>query len=84
MSKVFEVGKKYFREERGFDPIMVVKRTAKTITCYNYNPVWDYSKSTYRHRIHVDDDGTEYIYDPYVPLRHRDGTVCNASWEVKE
>jgi hypothetical protein len=81
MSKVFEVGKTYCRADSMFDPIVVVKRTAKTITCRG---AYYHASPTFVHRIHVDEDGTEWVWDSYVPSRHIDSTVCKASWEVDE
>ena len=81
MSKVFEVGKMYARAESGFDPQKVVRRTEKTLTCVN---AYSNSGHPFKQKIHLDEDGTEFVYDAYVPLRHRDSTVCKASWEVKE
>lgn len=81
MSKAFEVGKMYARAESGYDPQIVIKRTEKTIVCRN---AYDKSGHKFRQNIHHDDDGTEFVYDAYVPLRYRDGTVCKASWEVME
>lgn len=81
MGKVFEVGKIYARSEGGYDPLMVVGRTEKTIVCRH---AFSDSCRTFRMKIHIDEDRTEFVYDSYVPLRHRDGTVCNAEWEVTE
>ena len=84
MGKVFEVGKMYYREESGYDSIEVVKRTAKTITCRNAYPQINGDYHTFVHRIHVDEDGEEWVWDSGVLYRHRDSTVCKASWEVNE
>jgi hypothetical protein len=82
MGKVFEVGKMYYREESGFDPQKVIRRTDKTITCVNV--AYDLKPKEFRQLIHVDEDGTEWVWDSYVPPRHRGSTVCKASWEVTE
>ena len=84
MSKVFEVGKLYHRAETGFDPIEVIKRTAKTITCRNAYSNIHGDDHTFVNRIHVDEDGIEWVWDSGVPFRHRDSTVSKASWEVEE
>ncbi len=81
MGKVFEVGKIYYREESGFDPQKVIRRTPKTITTV---AAYNEHAHPYRQRIHLDADGTEWVWDSYVPPKHRDSTVCKASWEVNE
>lgn len=81
MGNAFEVGKMYARAESGFDPQIIVSRTERTITSVN---AYEKNKLPFRQRIHLDEDGTEYVYDAYVPLRHRDSTVCKATWGVAE
>lgn len=74
----FEVGKRYFLDGDGFDSVLIVKRTAKTVTV-QYHP-----ERTYMSRIKIDADGTEWIHDPNVPKRWRFATICRASNEAKE
>ena len=81
MSKVFEVGKMYDRDESGFDPQKVIRRTAKTITCVN---AFEKDAHPFTQRIHVDEDGVEWVHDSGFPKCGRDRTVCKASWEVVE
>lgn len=81
MGKVFEVGKVYYRGERGYDPQKIIRRTEKTIiSCNAYG---DESR-TFRQHIHLDEDGNEFVIDSALPRRHRMTTLCNAAWEVAE
>ena len=81
MGKVFEVGKMYDRAETGYDPQKVIRRTPKTITCVN---AFEKDARPFTQRIHVDEDGTEWVHDIGLPKRHRWACVCKASWEVDE
>lgn len=81
MGKVFEVGKLYDRADSGFDPQKIIRRTEKTIISCN---AYDDESHTFRQRIHLDEDGNEYVVDSGVLKRHRWAFVCNAAWEVTE
>lgn len=60
--KRFEVGKAYEANDPGFDPIMVLRRTAKCI-------IVDNGQSKWRMVVKVDENGDEYVVDSSVPKR---------------
>ena len=65
MAKTFEVGKEYFPYDAGFDPIVVLRRTEKTIWVDKDGIKW-------RMRIKRDAVGNEYAVDSCVPYKWRD------------
>lgn len=72
----FEVGKKYYWVDSGYDPIEVVRRTEKTVWVNNGNHTW-------ATRIKRNVYGHEYIIDTGVSAKHRELMRCVACWEVK-
>ena len=64
MATSFEVGKSYGASEIGFDPIMILKRSPKTLLVTN-------GQTTWRMRIRKDADGSELLIDSTMPERHR-------------
>ena len=71
----FEIGKKYYWAESGFDPIEVVGRTAKSILVTNGHNTW-------MMRIKIDNAGNEYVIDSSMPKGYSDWFTCKAEWEV--
>ena len=69
--KRFEVGETYRPCAFEFDPITVLKRTAKTIWADN-------GQTTWRMRIRQDADGNEYAVDSAVPPKWRDAFTYRA------
>ena len=65
MSKKFEIGKSYYCEDKGFDPIKVIRRTEKTIWVENS------VEHRWAMRIRTTEKGIEYVTDSCVPLRWR-------------
>ena len=61
----FEVGKQYFGNAVEYDPILIVKRTEKTVVVENSTNRW-------RMLIHHDGCGNEYLIDSSVPERWRE------------
>lgn len=61
----FEVGQTYYRNDRGFDPVTVTKRTAKTIW------VQDTSGHQWSMRVRHNEHGSEYACDYQIPERNR-------------
>ena len=76
MNKTFEVGKTYEAAERlRYDPITVIKRTARMITVTN-------GQTTWKMRIRAFANGIEYAVDSAEPRRYRDGCTYSAAWET--
>ena len=76
--KNFEVGHFYECGDSGFDPIKVLRRTAKTITVTtNGVHIW-------RMRVRIDSDGNEYVQDCKVPKSYMDIGVgmYSTKWET--
>lgn len=65
MSK-FEVGKRYRRNDCGFDPVLCTKRTEKTV--WMFNP---YSGAEWSARIRHDEDGNEWAVECHWPKSDR-------------
>ena len=76
--KKFIVGKRYYPGDRSYDPVKVVKRTAK------YIYVSDYRGFTWRMLIRIDHDGTEYCIDSTMPSRYKSSFMYCADDPVKE
>lgn len=79
MTKTFEVGKVYDWGENGYDPVKVVRRTAKTIwvqTCTYERPDRVYSM-----RVRLDEHNCEYVVDCTAPKRWRWARTCSAAWQ---
>ena len=64
MTRKFEVGKEYRPYDAGFDPILITRRTEKTIWCDNGQSKW-------MMRVKKDADGNEYAVDSAYPVRWR-------------
>ena len=60
--KRFEVGKMYDCVGHGFDPVEIIRRTAKMVTVKPY-----LSNHTWRMLIRIDKDGNEYLVDSTLP-----------------
>lgn len=72
----FEVRKKYDANDRSFDPITVVKRTAKCIFVENARGyVW---RMTIKH-----DEKSEFVVDSSFPCRAREMLTFRADHESK-
>lgn len=72
----FEVGKKYDANDRSFDPITVIKRTAKCIYVENVSGnVW---RMTIKH-----DEKAEFVVDSSFPVRARELLTFRADHESK-
>lgn len=65
MARMFEVGKSYYCNDSGFNPITVIRRTDKTIWVDNTENKW-------RMRIKHDINGNEYVCDSLAPHGYRD------------
>lgn len=72
----FEVGKSYEAAEVGYDPILIEKRTDKTVWVKAGNVRWSM-------RVRHDDDGNEYVKDSSAPQSWQFLHVYNAKWEVR-
>ena len=77
--KKFEVGKMYENADRGFDPIEIIRRTAKTVTVKHYYS--DHTWHTWRMLIRIDKDGNEYLVDSTLPKSWRNLLPYSAKWE---
>ena len=75
MAKFFEVGKMYGAADGSFDPIIILKRTDKTIVVHSP------TGSSWRMKIRTDDEGNEFAYDSYVPVRWRSCVYYSSVWE---
>lgn len=71
MAQVFEVGKQYRPYQTEFDPILITRRTDKTIWCDN-------GQCSFQMRVKKDRDGNEYAVDSSVPTRWRDAFTYEA------
>ena len=71
----FEVGKSYDPADLSFDPITVIKRTAKCIV------VRGGSGNTWRMIVRQDEKG-EFAVDSSVPKKWRDIFTYRAEWET--
>lgn len=60
----FEVGKSYYPQDRGFDPVKVVKRTDKSIKVERW-----YGGSIWWMRIKKDNKGNEFCIDSTAPKK---------------
>lgn len=73
----FEVGHLYYPYDSGFDPIVILRRTEKTVWVTNGGVKW-------RMRIWTDEDGNEYVTDSSVPVKWRDAFTYSAKWKGEE
>jgi hypothetical protein len=71
----FEIGKSYGNVECGFDPITVIKRTAKMILVDMYGNQW-------RMKIRVDSNGDEWVVDSYLPRRYYEVGAYSSKYVV--
>ena len=72
----FEVGKTYDANDRSFDPITVIKRTAKCVYVENVSGnVW---RMTIKH-----DEKAEFVVDSSFPVRARELLTFRADHESK-
>ena len=76
MGKAFEVGKRYFPADSSFEPILIVRRTAKTVLVDNGTTQW-------KMRIRKSDKDCEYVTDSSVPMKWRGAFTYSADWEVR-
>lgn len=76
---MFEVGKSYYPEDRGFDPVEVIKRTDKSIKVKNWNV-----GSIWWMRIKKDSEGNEICIDSSMPKKWRFAFTYRADDPVKE
>ena len=74
--KRFEVGKLYESYDSSFDPIVIMKRTDKTIWVDKNGVRW-------MMRIRIDDEGNEIAVDSSVPPKWRDAFTYSAKWPVE-
>ena len=75
--KAFEVGKSYSPADGAFDPVTVIRRTAKCIV------VRDRGGNTWRMIIRTNADGCEWVRDSSVEPRWRDAFIYRADWEAE-
>jgi hypothetical protein len=64
--KQFEVGKSYYPQDRGYDPVEVIKRTDKSIRVRRW-----YDGSAWWMRIKKDSEGNEMCTDSTAPKNWR-------------
>ncbi|MBO5959459.1 MAG: hypothetical protein J6Q65_05000 [Lentisphaeria bacterium] len=62
----FEVGKSYYPQDRGYDPVEVIKRTDKSIRVKRW-----YDGSEWMMRIRTDSAGNEMCTDSTAPKKWR-------------
>lgn len=75
---VFEVGKTYEPYAKEYDPIIVTRRTEKTIWVKNGNP---YSGGNeWKMRVKHDSQGNEIATDSSVPPKWRDAFTYSSKW----
>ena len=75
MAKRFEVGKRYDPYGNEFEPILILRRTEKT--------VWvDNGEVKLRMRIKKDANGDEYVVDSCVPEKWRYAFTYMAKYEA--
>ena len=77
MKKVFDVGHSYEANDRGFDPIKILRRTPK------YVVVTTNGRHTWRMLVRIDDRGDEYVVDSSVPKKWQDVMTYQAKWSVE-
>lgn len=75
MGKQFEEGHTYEATESGYDPITIIKRTAKSVRVSNGQNKW-------MMRIRLDKDGNEYVTDSCVSPKWREAFTYRAIWEI--
>lgn len=76
MGKQFEVGHAYCSTDGDLIPITVIKRTEKSIRVMVGPHKW-------LMRIHVDEDGNEFVTDSAVGQKWRDSFTYRAIWEFE-
>lgn len=62
----FEVGTSYYPQDRGYDPVKVIKRTDKSIQVTRW-----YGGATWWMRIKNDNEGNEFCTDSTAPKKWR-------------
>lgn len=72
----FDVGKYYRSNESGYDPVLCVKRTDKSVWMQYYHG------SVYRMKVRTDKDGNEWTVDTYMPKRYWDAMIIQAKYPV--
>ncbi len=72
----FVEGHSYEACDIGIDPVLVLRRTKKTVVVTRGGAQW-------RMRIRQDEDGGEYVVDSSVPARWREMYTFRAEWERK-
>lgn len=81
MNYLFEIGKEYRASDNGLDPIIILKRTDKTIWVAN-----TFDRDTkWRMRIKKDSEGNEYVTDsmalePRTPKSEYNRFTYKAEW----
>lgn len=75
---VFIVGKQYYPNDRSYDPITILRRTAKCVY------VRGGSGNTWRMTVRLDNNGVEYVTDSCVPLHWRYTFTYSADNMLKE
>lgn len=73
MARKFEVGKFYEPYGSEFQPILITRRTDKTIWVQNED-----GGCAWRMRIKHDNDGNEYAVDSVLPKKWRDAFTYSA------
>lgn len=71
MARIFKVGKKYYPYAAEFEPIVIQRRTEKTIWADNGQTKWCM-------RIKHDSEGNEFAVDSSVPSNWRDAFTYQA------
>lgn len=79
----FEVGKIYEPYQREYCPILVVKRTEKTIWCKHARNDCA-NENGWMMRILVGSDGNEYCVDSSAPTNWRGAFTYSAEWIYEE
>ena len=72
----FEVGKSYYAADSGYDPITIVRRTAKSVLVNNGTNTW-------RMYIREDQDGNEYVCDSTAGPKWRGAFTYSAKWAAE-
>ncbi len=73
--KRFEIGKTYGAYDSGVPSITIERRTEKSVYFMgNFGHM-------VRQKVQVDEDGYEYTYDSYVPLRYRPAYTHSTRFE---
>ena len=76
MAKQFEAGKFYESYQAEYEPILVTRRTEKTIFVKNTTAEW-------KMKVRLDSNGNEYAIDTSVPKKWRDAFTYSPEWETE-